>query len=136
MKHRILFIALLASALLIGFNAGGCASILPGNDPVVVNSERTTAIAFDAVDGFLKFDDQNREVLRERVPAVHNLAESLRTSAPEKFRDARRLLKIYESTSDTADGQAAQDAVATVEELARQARLALIQAQAATTRSN
>jgi hypothetical protein len=73
----------------------GCASILPGNDPIVVNAERTTEIALVTFDTFLKFEYDNKEMLLKVDPGIHKFAEQLRVKAPQWLESARFMTKAY-----------------------------------------
>ena len=61
---------------------GGCTHILPGNDPVVVNAERTETMAKASFDAVVNFDNADRGFWRTNAPAFHNFCEWLRTPVP------------------------------------------------------
>src|SRR5688572_9560710 len=73
----------------------GCSSILPGNDPVVVNAERTTAIALDTFDTFLKFEYENKESLEKISKDIHKVAETIRKNGKDWLVSARTLTVSY-----------------------------------------
>jgi hypothetical protein len=80
--------------------ASGCA-ILKGQDPIVVNAERTTAIALDVFDTFLHYEYDNREALAKISPDIHKVAETIRRHGKEWLITARNLTKAYkENRSD------------------------------------
>ena len=69
-----------------------CAAVAPGNDPIVVNAERDTAIAADAFDTFLKTYAEIRGPLRASSPTVY---------APvARFADFLREPVIYDNGTD------------------------------------
>lgn len=107
----VLFVALVA----------GCASIVPGADPVLVNAERSTAVSFHTVDQFLQFDDENRALLAVKLPAVHDAAESLRKDAPAQFQTVRQLTVAYEAAGAFGDKAKLQNALAQMRGLSTQA---------------
>lgn len=72
-----------------------CTSILPNNDPVVVNAERVTAIALDTFDTFLKFEYENRERLEAISKDIHKVAENIRRNGKDWLLTARALTKAY-----------------------------------------
>lgn len=125
-----LYYGILIAVLFVMF---GCAlaPILPGQDAITVNAERSTSIALDAVDGFLNFDNDNRALLQSKAPAVHVTAERLRADAPKAFSDARTYTALYDASKSVADGNALNDKLTVVSDMARDARLGLIAAQAA-----
>jgi hypothetical protein len=56
----------------------GCAAIQPGNDPIVVNVERTETVARDTFDMVLGIDNSQRGFYRTNAPAFHSFCEWLR----------------------------------------------------------
>ncbi len=95
----------------------GCApaSAVTG-DPVAVNSERAIGIAFDTVDGFLRWEHQNRAAI---PPKIHTAAQSLRREAPDAFRNARAVLRAYKSNRSPEQKALLDTWLATLSELAR-----------------
>lgn len=117
MKHpKLPLILILAIAFL-----PACAAVAPGNDPIVVNAERTTAAATDAFDFFLKTESDLAPTLRAVAPdvygEVHHYAEFLRTKVPDSttgtdvrrakqwLLSARRLTVVYK-TNRTPENKA------------------------------
>ncbi len=85
-------------------------------DPVVVNSEKTIAIAFEAIDTFLKWEKENSATVS---PDVHAAAQAIRSKAPDQFRNARAVLRAYKQNR-TPEQKALLDTwLATLTELAR-----------------
>jgi len=85
-------------------------------DPVVINSERAIGIAFDTVDGFLRWEKANRGSV---PPKVHTAAQSLRRDAPDAFRNARAVLRAYKSSRSPEQKALLETWLATISELAR-----------------
>lgn len=56
----------------------GCAHINPGQDPFVVEIERTETIAKSTIDFVLNTDNSDREFWRSNAPEFHNFCEGLR----------------------------------------------------------
>jgi hypothetical protein len=56
----------------------GCAAVAPGNDPLVVNCERTETIAASTFDLVMKVDDSNRAFFAVSVPKFHTFVQWLR----------------------------------------------------------
>jgi hypothetical protein len=81
----------------------GCAGIAPGHDPVVVNAERTTVLALDAVDTFVRWECEHRAALAD-VPEIKEAADYLRRNAPEWFATARELTRSYKLNPTEANG--------------------------------
>lgn len=96
------------------FILAGCATILPGNDPVVVNAERTANLASDTFDTFLKIEYDNRAALETVSPEIHKYAESLRAHAPTWLASLRSLTKAYKFNRTAENKASLQTAVAVV----------------------
>lgn len=67
-------ILLLVAAVLLA----GCASIEPGADPLIVNTERAETIAKGSFDLVAQVDNTDRGFWRTNAPAFHNFVEWLR----------------------------------------------------------
>lgn len=91
MKTRQIQFPLLAAVALI---LCSCSSILPGNDPVVVNAERTTQLAVDVFDTFLKWEYNNRSALAFK-PEVKQAADFIRDNGIGWLESARSMTKAY-----------------------------------------
>jgi len=90
---------LVAPALAL-FLLAGCAGIQPGNDPVVVNAERTTATALEAFDGFLRWEYEHRAALAA-LPYVRICADKIRAEGVQWLQSARTLTQIYKGERST-----------------------------------
>ena len=66
-----------------------CAIIQPGNDKLVVNAERTTKLALESFDTFLKWEFDNREVLSP-IPEIRASADRIRSTAQAGFAQLAR----------------------------------------------
>lgn len=112
----IFFVAALLGAPSILLNTGCSTSAVVTGDPVVVNSEKTIAIAFDTVDTFLRWELANRGAVS---PDVHAAAQAVRAKAPDAFRNARAVLRAYK-TNRTPEQKALLDTwLATLTEISR-----------------
>lgn len=107
MKQNIQTLMLLAALV-----ATSCSSILPGNDPVVVNAERTTQLALETFDGFVSWEYTNREQLA-RFPQIRELADRIRLEAPLWLMSARALTKAYKQNR-TDEGKANLETIVSV----------------------
>lgn len=96
MKTRLkVFASILCFALLsltIPVLHTGCAHIAPGNDPVVVNTERLETSSKATFDMVLNFDNQDRGFWRTNAPAFHNFCEWLRTPVTVDYSAANNSL--------------------------------------------
>lgn len=91
-----------------------CATLLPGNDPVVVNAERTANLASDTFDTFLKIEYDNHTALESVSPEIGKYAESLRVHAPTWLATLRALTKAYKFNRTVENKASLQTAVAVV----------------------
>jgi len=96
--------ALLAAGLLAIAAAPGCAKVQPGNDPVLVNAERTTVLAVDVFDTFTLWEFNNRLALAI-APDIRKTADLVRLKAPSWLRTARSMTEAYR-TNRTPENKA------------------------------
>lgn len=108
------------------FNPSAAASGDPKADPVVVSAQATLRGSFAAIDSFITVDDQNRDLMRSKFPAVHAYAESLRASYPGHWRSSWQALDAWKAVQSPAAGDKLQDTLRTITALADQARTYLI----------
>jgi hypothetical protein len=84
----------LAAMLPLSLALVGCSSIQPGNDPVVVNAERTTQLAVDVFDTFLQWEYDNRQTL-SATPEIRKAADFIRSHGPDWLQTARSMTRAY-----------------------------------------
>jgi len=93
MKTRIQLAAvILLSCLLVPALNMGC--VTPGADPVVVQAERSTELAYDVFDAFLLWEKNNREAMAG-TPEVKRTADAIRANGVKWLQSARALTKAY-----------------------------------------
>ena len=105
---------------------GGCASLNPGAEPLVVNSERTIAIAKETLNAFVSFEYNNRA---KCPPEVQAAAETIRREAPAWFARAMRVKLAYKTHRDAANKADLMTAVAVLQTAASEAATALAKHQ-------
>lgn len=91
MKKFLLVLLIALPALFVS----GCASILPGHDPIVVNAERTIGVALDTFDVFLKLEYDNHEALKGVSPAIYESAQYIRKNGKRWIKSATDLTRTY-----------------------------------------
>ncbi len=96
MKRLLSFLTcfLLVASPFVMLSTGCAPAGAVTGDPVVINSERAIGIAWDTVDGFLRWEHANRGAV---PPQVHSVAQKLRSDAPDAFRNARAVLRAYKT---------------------------------------
>lgn len=104
MRQKLLLIPLLVALT-------SCATVDKGADQIVVNAERTTAIAVDTFDGFLKFEYNYRDQLTG-VPAIHKYAEVIRRDGPRWLETARNVTKAYKQNRSATNRANLKTAIA------------------------
>jgi hypothetical protein len=102
MKRRVSLCVLLVLAVV------GCASlkpadILPGNDPVVVNTERSAKVALASFEAVTTYDHDNLAFMKDKLPAVHQQVQTLRVEFPPLYRAVRDATKAYKQSRLPAD---------------------------------
>jgi len=119
---RLAILILLCPLLFVS----GCATLNPGADPLVVNTERTIEICRVTLDSFLRWEYNNRA---KCPPEVQDAAEKIRREAPEWFARAMRLKLAYKQNRG-ADAKAdLMTAVAVLSTAASEAATALAKYQ-------
>lgn len=115
----ILLVLLLAS----------CASILPGNDAVLVNAERTTTLAFTSFDSFFALERQQQVYVKAHLPQIHTFANDLRKNAPRYLASARAATETYRLNRDATNKATLQTAIALLQTALSQVQNYTIQIQ-------
>jgi hypothetical protein len=129
----LLFVSAISALCFVGFIVG-CASIAPGNDPIVVNAERAQQYAESTFDLVLTIDNSNRPLWESKAPAFHDFCEWLRQpqqafladgTATNVQRDIAMQLNLDKVKLDykasKVSSNAVLEAVATLESAERQA---------------
>lgn len=93
----------------------GCASILPGNDPVVVRAQQTREIAFSTFDTFVSLEYRNRATLQKLNPNFNEVADNIRVGAPKWFKSFDQVLVAYKSGKTPATKSKLDGAIAVIE---------------------
>lgn len=88
MKQKLLLIPLLVFL-------SSCATIQTGNDAIVVNAERFTAVAADTFDLFVHTEYDNKAYLATIDPKIHSYANYIRVNAKNWLQSARTMTKAY-----------------------------------------
>lgn len=109
-------------------------------DPVVVNAEKTAAIAKDTFDEFLKLEYEHRELLLKNAPQIHAFAQTLRhranpgdpPNAIKWIQTLRRVTLAYKYNRSAENKANVSTALETVAEALSQANQYIAQANAAT----
>jgi len=83
----------------------GCASYPAGNDPVVVNAEKTTAIAVETINTFLKIEREDQDLIKSKLPQAHTYANYVRVHALQWISTARSMTASYKNNR-TAENKA------------------------------
>jgi hypothetical protein len=72
-----------------------CATVAPGNDPVLVNAERNLNVAVKSLDALFKTDYQNWQVIDPAIPGWKGAVNALRVAAPPVIDAADGSIKAY-----------------------------------------
>src|SRR5512140_1723741 len=110
--------ALTVVALLL---AQGCKSTLPGNDPVLVDGERSMQVSFGTLDALLKAEYDNRVALKTVNVDAKHIADQLRSRGPAALTSLCDALMAYTGSPKGSDTSNLQTWLSTVESLARDA---------------
>lgn len=124
MKPQMKYLTIYAAALVA---LASCA-VLPGNDPVVVNAEKTTAIAYDTMEAFKTYEYNNRATLEQLNPQIEHYANVIRRNEKQWLQTARDETTAYEN--NRTNGHATLDtAIDVLREAIRQIGIYMAQAK-------
>jgi hypothetical protein len=101
-RHSVILMSVTVLICIVGC---GCqqlgikpAAILPGNDPIVVNTERATKAAFSAYKATIEYDHENLAFMKDKLPQVHEVVQKLRVEFPPIYRATREATKTFKQT--------------------------------------
>jgi hypothetical protein len=83
-------------------------------DPVVVNAEKTTALATDSFDSFLKFEYDNRAALQKASPQIKAYADVIRKNGQMWLQSARIMTRAYKNNRSADNKANLQTALAVI----------------------
>jgi hypothetical protein len=140
-KIRAEFVALIVMSVTLALNSGCAnlgltpAALLPGADPLVVNTERAQQISLASYNAAIHFDADNLVLMKSQLPQVHQAIQTLRNEFPQAFRDSRTALAAYKIARDAVKQPVATDGTPTTQPAAKiaadnmNAKLAVLQDQ-------
>ena len=94
MRSRTPILATVA-LIILAFMTAGCATIAPGANPVLVNAERSLAVATNSLDALFKADYQFGPTIDAKLPAWKGQVNALRVAAPPILNAANGSVKAY-----------------------------------------
>lgn len=106
-----------------------CSTIQPGNDPVLINSERVTSLAFTTFDSFFALERQQEVYVKANLPEVHKFANSLRVNAPKYLGSARAATEAYRLNRDAQNKANLKTAIAILQTALSQVQVYTAQIQ-------
>lgn len=77
-----------------------CATILPGNDPVLVNAERTAQSSHQVLDLLFTVERDNEAVIKRTQPKIHDAVNSVRRKAPAAEDNLQKAIDAYRDHRD------------------------------------
>lgn len=98
----------------------GCATILPGHDPIVVRAEQATQMLYVTSDRFLLWEHTNRD----KYPSFKALADKLRQNVPWVLQRCRDATQAYKQRRDAANKRVLVISLASVETMLHEAQSA------------
>lgn len=118
----------LASATLaIAIITSGCSNITTGNDPVVVNAERTIPSAHDVINAFLKTEAENHATIKANTPQISAYANYIRANFPHWNSTAWATLDAYQQNRTAQNKANLATALAVLAQAVSQAQTYLTQ---------
>lgn len=83
-----------ALALFLVVGMAGCATLAPGEDPIVVRTEQTLEASLAVYDAGMTWCKANPQHL---TPAAAQVAETIRTAFPPAYRSLDSALQLYKA---------------------------------------
>jgi hypothetical protein len=83
------------AALLVAVMFTACATVQPGNDPVLVNAERNLNVAVKSLDNLFRTDYEHWMVIDPVIPGWKAAVNALRKTAPPALLVADGSIKAY-----------------------------------------
>lgn len=108
--------------LALCFLAWGCATVQPGNDPIVVHAEQTYQEAFDTFDTLFKLDSDNRAFVLQHAPSVHKAINDLKPKAKQALSNVHNVLAAYKANRDANNKASLATYLATLQALLNEAK--------------
>ena len=100
----------------------GCATVQTGNDTAVVDAERTTNVAYEAINSFLQIEYQNKTWVKANAPQIHTYANTLRLHAKQWKDSAIALIDTYKTNRSATNKANFQTAIAVLTQAMYQAQ--------------
>ncbi len=116
-------------AIILAMFLGACSTIMPGNDPVLVNAERVTSLSYTTFDSFFALERQQEVYVKANLPAAHRFANQLRGNAPKYLASARAATEAYRLNRDEQNKATLNTAIAILQTALSQVQEYTIQIQ-------
>ena len=75
----------------------GCVTLDPGADPVAVNAEKTTQVAYDVFNTFVHLEYDHKSDFAQIGKGPHQIANQIRLHGRDWLKTARALTNTYEA---------------------------------------
>jgi hypothetical protein len=118
---------LLTTVAITTLLCGGCKSIT--GDPVIVSCERTLNIALDTFDSYLKFEYENRAMLKNVSVEFFNVAEKIRKDGKLWIKTLNTAKQVYKANKTSENQINVLTAIAVLEFGLSETRLYLVRGQ-------
>lgn len=109
-------VALAAFVAVLALQAA-CATILPGNDPVVVNAERVRRLSAEAVDSFTYLEARDAFASLDKDGKIRKASNRIREEFPKAHAKLVGAVRAYKSNRNEQNRGDLSTWVATVEQL-------------------
>ena len=75
----------------------GCATVRPGEDPVLVRAQQTYETARETANLLFVLEDQHQDLLESKLPGTHKTVEGLRLTVRKELPNLLRAIDAYEA---------------------------------------
>lgn len=86
-----------AAILVVAALAASCASVSPGEDPVLVRAQQTYETARETANLLFTIEDQHEALLESKLPGTHAVVEKLRVRVRAELPKLLRAIDAYDA---------------------------------------
>jgi len=114
--------------LLIALSLWGCATIKPGNDPVVVRAEAFRGVAVATLDTYVNLELRNRQLLWDTDKGFFKVAQKIRAGTKGWLASFDRTLASYKASRTDQNKVSLEGATEVIQTALNEAQTYLVKA--------
>ena len=83
-------------------SVAACASVKPGEDPVLVQAQRTYSNTRDALNTLFTLEMDNKDLIESKLPGTHAIVDGIKTQAKIALPELLKAIDTYAANRDRA----------------------------------